>query len=71
MDYVVIQTNQIAVTASNPKEAQLKVLNGEGTIISSTLGANPRPESGQSTTGQITGSMFQRTTTQPTPALNG
>lgn len=69
MDYVVTQTKQIAVTADSPEEAQQKVLNGEGTTINSNLGATARPQPIQS--GQVTGSQFQRTTTQSTPALNG
>jgi hypothetical protein len=44
MEYVVNHTRQIAVTASNPEEAQKKVLNGEGEVISSNLNANPRPQ---------------------------
>ncbi len=43
MEYVVNQTKQIAVEAETPEEAQKKVLNGEGTIISSNLSANARP----------------------------
>ncbi len=43
-EYVVNQTKQIAVEAESPEDAQKKVLNGEGTVISSNLGANPRPK---------------------------
>ncbi len=43
-EYVVNQTKQIAVEAETPEEAQKKVLNGEGTIISSNLSANARPK---------------------------
>lgn len=69
MDYIVIQTKQIAVIANSPEEAQQKVLNGEGATISSNLAANPRPKpqpQGIQTSGQ-----FQRTTTGQTPKLNG
>ena len=52
MEYLVIKTQQIAVVADNPEEAQKKVLNGEGSIIGSTLGANPRPQR-QSVIGQV------------------
>ncbi len=59
--YVVNQTKQIAIEAETPEEAQKKVLNGEGTVISSNLGAQPRPKAppqGIQTSGQ-----FARTTT--------
>ncbi len=62
MQYVVNQTNQIAVEAENPQEAQKKVLNGEGTIISSSLGAQPRPQA-----GQITGNIGAGLTPQIPP----
>ncbi len=42
--YVVNQTKQIAIEAETPEEAQRKVLDGEGTVISSNLGAQPRPQ---------------------------
>lgn len=51
MDYVVNQTKQIAVTADSPEEAQKKVLSGEGTVISSNLGAQPRPQPPQKPQG--------------------
>lgn len=65
MDYTVTQTKQIAVTADSPEEAQQKILNGEGTTISSTLGAQPRPQVGQSTQpiGRVVTSPFQKTAT--------
>ncbi len=47
-DYVVNQTKQIAVTAETPEEAQKKVLNGEGNVISSNIQASQRPQSAQS-----------------------
>lgn len=73
MEYTVTQTKQIAVTANSPEEAQQKVLNGEGTTISSNLGASPRPQQGQPSQpiGRVVSSPFQQTQTAPTPALNG
>jgi len=76
MQYVVTQTKQIAIEAETPEEAQKKVLNGEGTSISLTLGAQPRPK-GVSTHQGIQGSNIQinklptTTTIHPTPAING
>ncbi len=46
--YVVNQSKQIAVEAETPEEAQKKVLNGEGTVISSNLGVQARPQQAQS-----------------------
>ncbi len=42
--YIVNQTKQIAIEAENPEEAQKKVLNGEGKLISSNIGAQERPQ---------------------------
>ncbi len=46
--YVVNQSKQIAIEAETPEEAQRKILNGEGTIISSNLGVQARPQQAQS-----------------------
>jgi hypothetical protein len=44
MDYVVSQTKQIGVEANSPEEAVKKVLAGEGTAITSSFSAQPRPK---------------------------
>lgn len=47
-------------TLANSDRSKWKVISG-----------NPARQQSQPAAGQITGSTFQRTTTQPTPALNG
>jgi hypothetical protein len=44
MDYVVNLTKQIATVAETPEEAIKKAMNGEGQVISTNVGANPRPQ---------------------------
>jgi len=44
MEFLVVQTTQIAVTAEDRKEALQKALNGEGKIAAFTMAANPRPQ---------------------------
>ncbi len=47
MQYIVNQTKQIAIEAETLEEAQLKVLQGGGQVITSNLSASPRPEAKQ------------------------
>ena len=53
MDYVVNQTKQIAVVAESPEEAIKKAMNGEGQVISTNVGANPRPQAQARPSGAI------------------
>jgi hypothetical protein len=46
-EYLGNQTKQIAITADNPEEAQKKLINGEGTIISVNLSVVSRPQPAQ------------------------
>ena len=57
MQYTVTQAKQIAVEAETPEEAQKKVLNGEGTTISSNISAAPRPKPQAQSSG-VTGSRL-------------
>lgn len=70
----VIVTKQIGIEADTIESALEAVNKGEGKTINQS--AIERPQSGQgpgqgAVQGHVTGSTFQRTTTQPTPALNG
>jgi hypothetical protein len=50
MNYVVMKSQQIAVEANDPEDAFRKVANGEGTVISGSMNASPRPERPQQPT---------------------
>ncbi len=43
MDFVVNKTEQIAISADDPKQAANKVLAGEGNVIAMNVGVAPRP----------------------------